>query len=232
MMKKQLLILALLFSGQTLGLQCGALFEAKYKIEQNGKERHLNVWRNGSAVAYQSPGSNITDHWTRSPKQRLKLVRLFEAHSRGIEYEAKRYGNKITWDKLFHKFEPQHLTQMKLISTVGQGCDKVETYVQNHQGQEVEVQWLPEYQLAKTIKVTNKHKSMMWSLTELNTDDKQVLQQFAKWDNYHLTDYVDIGDNESDPFLAKMINMGFVQGGASGFYDSKGNQLSGHGHHH
>jgi hypothetical protein len=26
--------------------------------------------------------------------------------------------------------------------------------------------------------------------------------------------------------------MGFVQGGASGFYDAKGNQLAGHGHHH
>ena len=133
---------------------------------------------------------------------------------------------------MFHKFEPQRLAQMKLVNTAGQGCDKVETYTQNHHGQEVEVQWLPEYQLAKVIAVKGKKQSMVWSLTELNINSKEVFEQFAMWDNYHLTDYVDIGDNESDPFLAKMINMGFVQSGASGFYDSKGNQLSGHGHHH
>ena len=231
-MKKQLLILALMISGQSLAQECSEQFEAKYHVLQNNKELALNVWRNGSAVAYQNSNSSITDHWTSSPKQRLKLVRLFDAHKRGIEYEAKQYGNKITWENLFHKFEPQRLAQMKLVNTAGQGCDKVETYTQNHQGQEVEVQWLPEYQLAKVIAVKGKNQSMVWSLTELNIDSKEVSEQFAMWDNYHLTDYVDIGDNESDPFLAKMINMGFVQGGASGFYDSKGNQLSGHGHHH
>lgn len=231
-MKKHLLTLVLLSSGQSFAQECSEQFEAKYKIQQNDKELSLNVWRNGSAVAYQNSNSSVTDHWTSSAKQRLKLVRLFDAHRRGIEYEAKRYGSKITWENLFHKFEPQRLTQMKLVNTSGQGCDKVETYTQSQQGQEIEVQWLVQYQLAKTIVVKGNNKSVIWSLTELNTDAKEVSEQFAMWDNYHLTDYVDIGDNESDPFLAKMINMGFVQGGASGFYDSKGNQLSGHGHHH
>ena len=57
--------------------------------------------------------------------------------------------------------------------------------------------------------------------------------QFAEWYNYQTTDYAYIGDNENDPFLAKMINQGFVEHGASGFYDAQGNQLQGsHKHHH
>jgi len=59
----------------------------------------------------------------------------------------------------------------------------------------------------------------------------QIQQQFALWDAYQTTDYADIGDNEGDPFLAKMINLGFIEHGASGFYDANGKALGG-GHSH
>lgn len=231
-MKKQLLIFLLISSSSSFAQECSQEFKASYEIKQASKTKQVTLWRKEAAVAYQNPNSNVTDFWTNAPNDRLKLVRLFDNHERGIEYEAKDYGNKVTWNNLFHKFSPQRLAKMKLKSSVGQGCNIVETYSETNHGELVEVQWLPKYQIAKHIKVEADKTTLTWNLTELSADKEKVKQQFVLWDNYYLTDYVDVGDNESDPFLAKMINMGFVQGGASGFYDSKGNKLGGHGHSH
>lgn len=231
-MKKQLLTLLVLASSSTYAQDCSQAFTADYQIKQAELTKHVKLWRTESAVAYQSENSNVIDFWTSAPNDMLKLVRLFEGHKRGIEYEAKHYGNKITWQNLFHKYAPNQLAAMKLEGSAGQGCNLIETYRKTEQGQTVEVKWLPQYQIAKSIKVNASNNTLSWELVELTANQDKVEQQFAKWDNYYLTDYVDIGDNESDPFLAKMINMGFVQGGASGFYDAKGNQLGGHGHHH
>jgi len=52
--------------------------------------------------------------------------------------------------------------------------------------------------------------------------------------NYQDIDFADVGDSESDPFIAKMINQGFIEHGSSGFYSSEGHAIEaqgGHGSH-
>ncbi len=72
-----------------------------------------------------------------------------------------------------------------------------------------------------------------WVLVSLESDEDKVGDRFAAWDSHDTTDFADIGDNESDPFLLKMINLGFISHGASGFYDASGNMISsGVGHFH
>ena len=63
------------------------------------------------------------------------------------------------------------------------------------------------------------------------TSEDAIKQKFAVWDRYQTTDYADVGDNESDPMLAKMIKLGFISHGASGFYHADGTQIES-GHHH
>ena len=231
-MKKILFLMVTIFSATTAAQNCGEQFQAQYKLTKNGHEQKVNMWRKGNNVAYQNAAINVTDHWAASAKNRTKLVRLFESHKRGIEYEPKLYSGKLSWQNLYHRFDPSQLTNMTLVDSLGQGCEKVETYEFNNKDKQIEVKWRPSLKLATSILVTSGKSKMSWLLQQINFDTKLVNEQFASWDDYYLTDYVDIGDNESDPFLAKMINMGFVQSGASGFYDSQGNQLSGHGHKH
>lgn len=72
-----------------------------------------------------------------------------------------------------------------------------------------------------------------WILVSLESDEDKVGDRFAAWDSHATTDFADIGDNESDPFLMRMINLGFISHGASGFYDASGNMISsGAGHFH
>lgn len=243
-MKRTALIMLLALSGQAMAHSesvpmmksttntCSEQFEAQYQIDHQGHTKHVNLWRNNNAVAYQNPATQVTDFWTHSANNRIKLVRLFEQHERGIEYEAKDYKGKLSWQNLYHKLDPSHLAKMAKLTSQGQGCERVDIYQLVDKYQSLTVEWLPAYQLAKRLESKRGQGVVTWSLQALNTNKHQVAQQFTQWDQYYLTDYVDVGDNESDPFLAKMINMGFVQGGASGFYDSKGNQLAGHGHHH
>lgn len=231
-MKKSLFLFGLLTSSALFAQECSDSFQATYKVINDSKEQTINVWRKNNSVAYQNQNSQVTDLWTASAKQRVKLVRLFEQHDRGIEYEAKEYSGRYSWQNLFHRFNPAQLATMKLVGSKGMGCSLTETYEFTGKNKKVEVKWQPKRQLASSVKIKSGDHQLIWKLTELNEDNKRIAKQFAAWGDYYLTDYVDIGDNESDPFLSKMINMGFVQGGASGFYDSQGNQLSGHGHHH
>lgn len=72
-----------------------------------------------------------------------------------------------------------------------------------------------------------------WVLVGLETDQAIIKDRFAAWDSHETTDFADIGDNESDPFLMRMITLGFISHGASGFYDASGNMISsGTGHYH
>ena len=65
----------------------------------------------------------------------------------------------------------------------------------------------------------------------MSSDNKIIDAFFNKNLDYQTTDYADIGDSESDPFLRKMINLGFVEHGSSGMYDAQGNDIGGEHHH-
>jgi hypothetical protein len=75
-------------------------------------------------------------------------------------------------------------------------------------------------------KTESADKAVNWQLAEVTYDNKMIQQQLDTFSAYQSTDFADIGDNESDPFFRKMINLGFIEHSASGFYDSEGNSLS------
>ncbi|WP_352289120.1 hypothetical protein, partial [Psychrobacter sp. GW64-MNA-CIBAN-0177] len=81
--------------------------------------------------------------------------------------------------------------------------------------------------LVKTLRVSNKKSqvSTLLSLNNVSSNEQVIVAQFAKWDNFQTTDYADIGDNENDPFLAKMINLGFIEHSATGFYNQQGQAI-------
>ena len=85
--------------------------------------------------------------------------------------------------------------------------------------------FLGSFDAGELIRISTPSYSREIVLTASHHNQQKVQVEFAKWDNYQTTDYADIGDNESDPFLAKMINLGFVEHGASGFYHADGSPI-------
>ena len=67
----------------------------------------------------------------------------------------------------------------------------------------------------------------------MSLDEVEIAAEFVKREQYISTDYADIGDDHTEPFLTQMVNLGFIEGGASDFYNAQGEALQGeHGHQH
>ncbi len=197
--------------------------------------RTMTLWRNGKRVAHEFPQAQITEIWSRLPNGYLNVTRHFDGYQRGIEYqplELNRGKGDKDWRLKYQLVSDTLKHKMHLVDTEGEGCEKVEHYELTDAGATHRLAWLPAPRLVKSYIVERKERTENWSLESVVTDAEQVKQAFARRDGYDTTDYADIGDNESDPFLLKLVNLGFVHH-ASGFYDVNGKPIDdGHGHAH
>lgn len=196
----------------------------------------MHLWRNGQQVAHQYPGTQITEIWERVSNGMLRLERHFDAYQRGIEYQPleinKGKGVK-DWTQKNQLISERLKDSLQLQMSSGEGCQRVEHYALNDNGSTIHLAWLPALKLVKHYRVASDMANLTWELENTVQDSLQVQQAFATRAAYQTTDYTDIGDNESDPFLLKMINLGFVEHGSSGFYNTEGHAIEGgHAHTH
>ncbi|WP_105265665.1 hypothetical protein [Pseudoalteromonas sp. T1lg76] len=222
--------------------QCDAnadVLKASYQ-QQQGKQdgKDFNLWRLRQEVAHQAMAQGLVEKWQHLSAGQLRPIRYFEQYQRGIEYqpgELKSQGQKVEWAQKYQLVSNALLEQP--LRSEGQGCEREEFYEHGNKQQKLAITWLPELKLVKNMTLSQQDDQGQWQqvnslkLQGYELNPQAVERQFALWDSYQSTDYADVGDNEQDPFLAKMINQGFIEHGASGFYSSDGQALKG-GHHH
>lgn len=236
-MKILALSLLLSVSVSALANECAvdsAQLAAHYQVKENDSAYTMTLWRNGNSIAQEFENTHIVNMWHLLPNQQLRLVRYFDAQQRAIEYEPNdiRYRSQGDhWQYMSQLVSDAMLSEMQKQSTTGEGCERVETYHSVKGDETIELEWLPELKLVKTMTIHGHEGETHWQMEKLIKDQKLVKQQFLSRDRYESTDYADIGDNESDPFLLKMIKLGYIQHGGSGFYDQHGNEI-GDAHHH
>ncbi len=237
-MKKALLIIATLVSTSSFASQCdidAKHLKADYKITNSHKAQQssesLTLWRNNQQVAHQS--EVITELWQHLANNQIRPIRYFNAQQRGIEYQPSEVRGVQNWSAKSQLVDNHLVEKMTLISTQGSGCDEVKNYTLSENGNDFNLAFFTHSKLVKTLSISNKKSqtTTLLSLNNVNTDKSLISAQFAQWDRFQTTDYADIGDNEGDPFLAKMINLGFIEYSATGFYNQQGEAIQG-GHHH
>ncbi|WP_233269128.1 hypothetical protein [Paraglaciecola sp. L1A13] len=239
-MYKSLIFILCLYAAQSFA-QCdvsSSTLSASYQLEStNGLHQHasdLVLWRNGRTVAHQYLQTHITESWYLSSNQQIKPTRYFDTQQRAIEYQP---GEKVhgkaesDWDYRNQLISNSLLSQLDIIKETGTGCERTQFYSKTIGGTQINVKWLVGQALPSYYSWTKGAKHETWTLQKVNHDDKQISDFFAHLGNYQTTDFADIGDDHSDPFLNKMVTLGFIEKGASGFYDDQGNALDG-GHHH
>lgn len=212
---------------------------AKYKITTSKADKktkhssHIVLWRNSNQVAHEYPESHITELWEQTRNGKLRLVRYFDEHARGIEYqpdEIKNIKTKHAWQIKQQLVSQDMINAMQLESTQGKDCNKLEAYFLKTKNKTITLQWLANKNLVKSYREESPLKTITWDLQQTITERERVNNTFTSRSDYQTTDYADIGDNESDPFLMKMIHLGFVEHGATGVYDSQGQQIGKHHH--
>ncbi len=118
------------------------------------------------------------------------------------------------------------------MKVIWQGWFKLQTILEGYElalSLDIDL-WSRDRQLIASFEVESGKTHRTWTLT--STDyNADVNSFFAKRADYQATDYADIGDDHTDPFLTKMVTQGFIEAGASGFYNDKGHALEGEHSH-
>lgn len=240
-----LIVLSMVYSQVGFADKCtldASYLFAKYVIEtqqvtQNASlptKTLLTLWRKGDEVAHEKNDLQITEIWNQLSNKRMRPIRYFDEYQRGIEYHP---GEMLpgsvaeSWSAKYQLISDQFIQKMTLIKTEQKGCDTIEQYHYSQDELKIDLTWLPKLKLIKSYKEANAKKKTTISLQYTETNKVTINAFFEKRSHYQTTDYADIGDNESDPFLAKMINLGFVEHGASGFYDATGHAMNDQHHH-
>jgi hypothetical protein len=197
---------------------------------QLGQQKSLVLWRQGSTVAQQHPNLGVTESWYLLNNQQIKATRFFDHEQRAIEYQP---GEQVhgkrekDWSYRFQLISEQLFAQLTLDTQTGSGCELLQVWsAQTAQGR-IKLHWLPALKLVNYLRYQQGNSLDEWTLVGYSADADEINQFFNQRDRYQTTDYADIGDDHSDPFLAKMINLGFIEHGASGFYNADGQAIEG-----
>ncbi|MEZ9367904.1 hypothetical protein AB4140_03605 [Shewanella sp. 10N.286.51.B2] len=208
-------------------------------VSQHQNKSSLNLWRQGNTVAHQYPQTDITESWFLLNNKQIKPTRFFDGYQRGIEYqpgEVVHGKSEHDWSYRYQFISDKLISQLTLSTETGKGCERQQVLTQTSANSKIELVWLPELQLISRFSWTKgqgQHQTHeQWQLTELSHDANKIAAFFRQLNHYKMTDYADIGDDHSDEFLTNMVTLGFVEHGASGFYDTEGKALSGNGHAH
>ncbi|QYK02330.1 hypothetical protein [Shewanella psychrotolerans] len=203
----------------------------KHSLEQKSLE--LTVTRFNDNIIYKHNDISF-EAWNKNGE----YVRYFPKEKRSISY---RRGDLLSLnispdlDRQFHLISQHGLSQLTKINSDDLSANKDQCYNQQHYSNNdtshpVTVTWLPEMSLPKSFTVNNGQQTIRYQLTELKAVSHDAFKQLIT--GYQDLDFADVGDSESDPFIAKMITQGFIQHGGSGFYSSDGQMIdAGHGGH-
>lgn len=237
MIYKSLAFIGLIFTANISFASCmvsndnlGAVYKVTttHSINNTESVRHLVLWRSGRQVAHEYLDTHMTEVWERMSNQRLRMTNYFDDEKRGIEYqpdEIRISHNENDWLLKKQLITNDLIQSMQLVATAKKGCDSLVHYVLKTDEVKIELHWLVKQELAKQYKEESGNIIVTWQLEKVIDDPEEVKNTFLTRSDYQTTDYTDIGDNESDPFLLKMINLGFIAHTASGVYDAQGNSL-------
>lgn len=234
------LLLLLILSSTTHAQLCpqkmlSANYEVTFSSFMSKKQKNLELWRNGNHVAHHYPQTQITEYWFLNPHKQIQPIRFFDKHQRAIEYQVGEsvHGKSETdWSYRYQMIADGLLQSLQEKERSGSGCDQQITYSGQQGKQLIQVVWMPEQKLIKSFTLRKGNAKETWKLIGVNADPDRVTQFFKHRDKYQSTDFADIGDDHTDPFLTNMVTLGFIEHGASGFYDDKGNPIRGGLHRH
>jgi len=182
--------------------------EQKAQVTSAKKTQSFELHRYINRVLQRDLSQGVNDIWSYNGN-RLSLNRAFEQYQHTIEYQSNELRYQPKWQDIFQLVSTPDLSKMQLVGQKNSGCQLEQHYVHKTQTSEYQLVWLPNLQLVKFFELKSATSTRQWSLTNYQGTVEQIASLFNEYSRYQSTDYADVGDNESTPFLAAMINQGF-----------------------
>lgn len=229
-MKNLLILMSLFCVAGGVSAQCmqgeGQVLHASYQVFNGDNSHQVDFYRfqdqDQDQVAWQRGG--VISIW-RKGADGASLLRGFPDYQRSIWYPAgdlRALGKEARWQAVTGWPRPEQagFALADKDAAVVMGCT-----ARHYEKGSQSVLWAEEPELPARMTEGDRR----WQLESLQW--VAASDTFDRWRRWPSTDFADVGDNEADPFLRKMIALGFVEHGASGFYSADGEALQG-GHHH
>jgi len=190
----------------------------------------LLLLRQQAQTAFYNPQNRVAEWWRFDNPQHPQFSRVFGEAKRRIDYymgDLRTLGVQVSQAEI-ESFAVNHLRQA-LTKVPQSDCAEAEAYEGDYHQVHYRMLWSTTLQLPLTLETTVQGKVSRWQAQQF-VNSADVTGHFQQWQAYKRTDFADVGDNEQDPFLAKMINQGFVEHSEHAAYDSRGNPLGNHSH--
>jgi len=214
------------------------LLGAHYKLVNSQvnavKRKHANeqetfklssLWRMNQKVLSVNGDQSTT--WFKLSNDLVQKTAHFDHFQRSIEYQAKSMSDD-RWQQIRQLIPNSKRQSLRLSGSKFESCYQQELYQWENEASNLhgKLLWNADLQLIIELTITQRGRQNHWKLEEIVQDAKVIALAFAKREKYQTTDFADIGDNESDPFLIKMINLGFIKHGSSGIYNTEGENMA------
>ncbi|ROQ18933.1 hypothetical protein [Gallaecimonas pentaromativorans] len=206
--------------------------EYQVSASQSGAEpRQVQLLRRGAQTALYSPEHQMAEWWHFEDPKRPGFSRVFDQQQRRIDYymgDLRALGVQAQQEEV-ESFAARHLLG-QLTKQGSSPCEHAERYQGEINGVSYDLLWSPVLAAPLAIVTRKGEVERRWQADKLLGKDA-VNARFATWQRYRETDFADIGDMENDPFLAKMINQGFIEHREHAVYNDQGQPLAtGHSH--
>lgn len=182
------------------------------------KNNRLHLIRYKGKVAYHYPNKQMTKIWAHTSNHKVKSIHYYDNEKRAIEFEPNdlkmiKPSTLPGWSQIYQLIDQELLDQFALIDSNGKGCDREQEFKLVTKNQYFTLVWLPELAIIKSLSIKSKNKENLIELTNILTGKVTISDFFEEREQYQSTDFADIGDNETDEFLLKRVNLGFTSFG-------------------
>lgn len=183
-----------------------------------------SLWRKPNKVLSVNGEKSTT--WFRSNHGLVQKTMHFDHFQRSIEYQAKAISESH-WQQIRQLIPNSKKQSLTLVNTIKDSCYQQALYKWQDKATNLKgkLLWNKDLNLITELTVVQGKQKSHWRLQAIEHNKEVIELAFSQRANYQSTDYADIGDNESDPFLIKMINLGFIEHGSSGIYNANGESM-------
>lgn len=183
------------------------------------------LWRQNQKVLFVDGEKSTT--WFNLNNGLVQRTAHFDHFKRSIEYQAKPMS-VVHWQQISQMIPNIEIKSLNFSGSQLKGCYHQETYQWENKATSLQgkLVWNADLKLVTELTIRQGDRQSHWQLERVEQNKNIIEAEFEQRSAYQATDFADIGDNESDPFLIKMINLGFVEHSSSGIYNTQGENMA------
>jgi len=183
---------------------------ARYVLNSNNLKTDWYLWRNTGRIETATVASGQNVIWEQHGPREFRQRVVFAGERRIIDYspgEIRTRHAEPDWSQLTSVISPQ------LLGALRQGASRIQFgqrsthYRGDVQGQKIALWWLKDWQLPAQLSIREHGRAFSLRLQEVHAVSPPAWPRASeeKTADYVLIDAADLGDMESDPFVARLL---------------------------